>query len=131
MSPADALKSFRLQPGFHIELVARLITWPGRPGYVPPPVATPLTAVEQQRFETGKLLFAGMCAGCHQLSGLGMEGLAPPLADSEWVLGSDQRLAQIVLLGVRGPLKVKGRTYELEMPGLRSSFDDEIGRAHV
>ena len=59
------------------------------------------------------------------LTGASQSGLAPPLADSEWVLGSDQRLTQIVLLGVRGPITVKGRTYSLEMPGLRASFDDE------
>jgi mono/diheme cytochrome c family protein len=105
--------------------VAQLLTWPGKPGYVPPPVAKPFTPEEQARFDTGKQLFAGTCAGCHQLSGLGMEGLAPPLVDSEWVLGSDSRLSQIVLLGVRGPIKVGGRTYSLEMPGLAASFNDE------
>ena len=108
-----------------LKQVSKFITWPGRPGYVPPPKVKPLSPEEQQRFETGKQLYAGTCAGCHQLSGLGMEGLAPPLADSEWVLGSDQRLAQIVLLGVRGPITVKGRSYALEMPGLRASFDDD------
>jgi glucose/arabinose dehydrogenase/mono/diheme cytochrome c family protein len=108
-----------------LKQVSKLVTWPGKPGYVPPPKVKPLAPEEQQRFETGKQLYAASCAGCHQLSGLGMEGLAPPLADSEWVLGSDQRLTQIVLLGVRGPITVKGRTYSLEMPGLRASFDDE------
>lgn len=107
-----------------LKQIAKLITWPGKPGYVPLKVR-PLTLVEQRRFDAGKQVYAGTCAGCHQLSGLGLEGLAPPLADSEWVLGSDQRLAQIVLLGVRGPITVKGRKYALEMPGLRAAFDDE------
>jgi mono/diheme cytochrome c family protein len=53
-----------------------------------------------------------------------MDGLAPPLADSEWVLGSDQRLVRIVLHGLNGPIRVKGAGYNLDMPGM-GMFDDE------
>jgi mono/diheme cytochrome c family protein/glucose/arabinose dehydrogenase len=104
--------------------IDRLITWPGQPGYRPPPKIKPLTAPEQKRFAAGQNLFAATCAGCHQLTGLGQAGLAPPLVDSEWVLGSEQRLARIVLHGVHGEISVKGRKYEMEMPGL-GTFDDE------
>ena len=97
---------------------------PGQPGYVAPPKIVPLTMEQEKQFAAGKDLFAASCASCHQLTGLGMEGLAPPLADSEWVLGSPERLSRILLHGVRGPLTVKGNTYELEMPSL-SVFDDE------
>jgi mono/diheme cytochrome c family protein len=55
-----------------------------------------------------------------------MEGLAPPLADSEWVLGSEQRLARIILNGVTGPVQVNGRTYRLDMPGLGFFTDDQV-----
>lgn len=101
-----------------------LVTWPGQPGYVPPPVVKPLTAEEQKRFEVGKELFTATCGACHQATGLGLDGLAPPLVDSDWVLGSDQRLARIVLHGVRGAISVNGKTWEMEMPSL-SVFDDE------
>jgi mono/diheme cytochrome c family protein len=72
----------------------------------------------------GKILYAGSCAACHQPHGLGMDGLAPPLADSEWVLGSDERLVRIVLHGLNGPIRVKGAGYNLDMPGM-GMFDDE------
>jgi mono/diheme cytochrome c family protein len=91
---------------------------------VPPPVLRPLTVAEKKRFDTGKALFETTCAACHQLTGLGMEGLAPPLADSEWVLGPEKRLARIVLHGVKGPITVDGKKFNLEMPSL-ATMDDE------
>jgi len=106
--------------------VATMLAWPGKPapaGFKPP---RPLTAEEQTRFETGKALFAGVCAACHQPHGMGLEGLAPPLLDSEWVLGSTDRLARIALHGVRGPLKVKGATYSLDMPPMGIFGDEQL-----
>jgi mono/diheme cytochrome c family protein len=55
-----------------------------------------------------------------------MEGLAPPLVDSEWVLGPPDRLARIVLHGVTGPISVNGAVYKMEMPGLPTLSDEEI-----
>ena len=57
---------------------------------------------------------------------MGQEGLAPPLAQSEWVAGSPQRLVRIVLQGLRGPIKVKGQAYELDMPALSVLTDEQI-----
>lgn len=110
------------------ELAQRLsdgMSWPNKPGDKTPPLK-PLTAVEQARFETGRQLFTAICAQCHQPSGLGMEGLAPPLVDSEWVLGPQQRVIRIVLNGVHGPIQVGKKTVELEMPGLGALDDDQI-----
>lgn len=108
------------------EALAALMTWPGKPGAAPEPVIAPLTPEQQARFDMGKTLYRGICAACHQPHGLGMEGLAPPLADSEWVLGSEQRLGRILLHGVSGPIQVKGRTYRLDMPGLGIFTDDQV-----
>jgi len=110
--------------GKRVERISRLITWPGQSGYVPPPVVQPLTAKQQEAFSLGQGLFLSSCVACHQPHGLGQEGLAPPLAESEWVLGSPQRLIRIVLHGLGGPIQVDGRTYSLDMPGWRI-FDDE------
>ena len=109
-----------------VDKLASLIVWPGKPGYKPEPEPTPLTAEEQARFALGKTLFAGTCAACHQLHGLGMEGLAPPLADSEWVLGTEQRLIRIVLNGLRGPIQVSGRSFRLDMPSMRAFDDNQL-----
>ncbi|MBA4147551.1 MAG: c-type cytochrome [Verrucomicrobia bacterium] len=101
-----------------------LIVWSGKAGYVAQVAAKPLTTEEQQRFDTGKELYAITCGACHQPTGLGMEGLAPPLVNSDWVLGSSERLALIVLHGVKGPITVNGKLWDMEMPGL-PFFDDE------
>lgn len=101
------------------------MSWPNKPGDTTPPLK-PLTPAQQARFEQGRQLFSQICAQCHQPSGLGMEGLAPPLVDSEWVLGSEHRLVRIVLNGLHGPIQVGKKTVELEMPGLGSLDDDMI-----
>jgi mono/diheme cytochrome c family protein len=103
-----------------------LITWPGKPGARPEPPVVPLTAAQQSRYEMGKTLFSGVCAACHQPHGMGLDGVAPPLVDSEWVLGTEQRLVRIVLHGLTGPISVKGKTYRLDMPPLGVFTDEQV-----
>jgi mono/diheme cytochrome c family protein len=102
------------------------LAWPGKQGVPPPPVVKPLTPDEQARFERGKVVYAQTCGACHQPSGQGLEGLAPPLVDSQWVLGSPQRLTRIVLHGLTGPITVNGVPFAGEMPGLPTLSDDEV-----
>ncbi|MDA2938949.1 cytochrome c [Acidobacteria bacterium AH-259-A15] len=73
----------------------------------------------------GKKLYEVSCGSCHRASGSGAEGVASPLAGSPWVEGSAQRLVRIALHGVRGPIEVNGRTFNLEMPGFQNVFGDE------
>jgi mono/diheme cytochrome c family protein len=103
--------------------ITPLIAWPGKPGYVPLPPLAPLTVEAQKRYDLGRQLFAGTCAACHQPTGLGQPGLAPPLADSEWVLGPEQRLARILLQGAEGPITVAGIGFDSSMPSW-AAFDD-------
>jgi mono/diheme cytochrome c family protein len=74
--------------------------------------------------EPGQTHFQSYCAACHQYDGQGMGG-APPLDRSPWVTGPQDRLIKIVLHGVRGPMEVAGRTYDLEMPGFAPVLSDE------
>ena len=106
--------------------INKSIVWPGKVGATlaaPPPA---LTAEEQVRFETGRTLFTGVCSACHQVHGRGLEGLAPALADSEWVNGSASRPIRVVINGAHGPLRVAGRSYNLDMPPLGVLSDDQI-----
>jgi mono/diheme cytochrome c family protein len=89
----------------------------------------PLTAEEKKLFEAGKSMFEATCLACHQQHGLGQPGLAPPLVGSEWVAGSDKRLVRIVINGLRGPIKVKGETFEMDMPALGVLDDEQIASA--
>jgi len=49
----------------------------------------------------------------------------PPLAGSEWVAKPPEVGARIVLFGLHGPIQVKGKTYDNEMPALGSQLTDE------
>lgn len=102
-----------------------VVVWPGKPGVTKTAAVTPLAPAQQARFEAGKTLFAGVCAACHQLNGRGLDGLAPPLLDSEWILGSHERPVRIVLHGVRGPITVLGRVHTGDMPGFGGALNDE------
>ncbi|MGA2176724.1 MAG: cytochrome c [Verrucomicrobiota bacterium] len=74
----------------------------------------------------GREVFEKTCAACHQLTGLGKEGVAPPLVGSEWVLApGGGRIARVVLNGLTGPITVKGQDWNLTMPPWRDNFDDE------
>jgi mono/diheme cytochrome c family protein len=64
----------------------------------------------------GKRLYTANCAQCHQASGLGQAGVYPPLAGSEWVSGSKNRLISILHKGIAGPINVKGALYNNNMP---------------
>lgn len=117
----QASKDGKIKP-----LVARIdpqIVWSGKPGWVEP-VVKPLTAAEQALYEKGKTIYSSICIACHQPTGQGMAGLAPPLVDSEWVLGDPDKIVRIVTQGLSGPIDVKGSKWQLEMPGL-PIFDDE------
>ncbi|MPY89973.1 MAG: dehydrogenase [Luteitalea sp.] len=102
-----------------------LMLWPDKPGVAVDAVATPLTPEEQARFDVGNTLFA-TCAACHHASGRGLDGLGPPLVDSEWVVGSPERLIRIVLHGLRGRIAVRGRSYTGDMPGFDTLDDDQL-----
>ncbi|NBV86319.1 MAG: dehydrogenase [Verrucomicrobia bacterium] len=112
-----------------LQQIRASMVWPGKLGAAEATAATALSSEEQRRFDAGKQLFLGLCAACHQPHGKGMDGLAPPLVDSEWVLGSVERLGRIVLHGVRGPLQVKGAGYNLDMPAM--GFLDDAQMASV
>src|SRR5439155_18778338 len=102
------------------------IAWPGKPGYLPPPPLKPLTTDEQARFALGQQVYAKTCIQCHRIDGWGQEGLAPPLVNSEWVLGSEQRMARIVLHGLRGSVTVHGKTWSMDMPSWAALSDEQL-----
>lgn len=109
-----------------IAKVGQMLTWPSQPGYVAPPYVPPLTPEEQGRYEAGHKLFVSTCAACHQPTGLGAGGVAPPLVDSEWVLGSEQKLIRIVLNGVQGPIKAAGTSFDSTMPSWATLSDEQL-----
>ena len=102
------------------------VMWVGKAGAPKPPVVAPLTSAQVASFERGRTIYNGLCAGCHQPHGYGLDGLAPPLVDSEWVLGKPDIVALIIMNGLGGPVKVGNRTWDLSMPPMAQLNDEDL-----
>lgn len=77
-------------------------------------------------YPRGASLFATICQTCHGKDGNGVAALAPPLNNSEWVLGDKNKLVAIILYGLTGPVKVAGKMYKApeingDMPSIGQS----------
>lgn len=99
------------------------LVWRGKPGsegLFP----RDLDATESAHFERGRSIYEQTCAACHQVTGRGDIGVAPPLRNSPWVLGDAERTTKIVLHGLRGPVTLDNLTWDAEMPSHSFSDDD-------
>jgi mono/diheme cytochrome c family protein len=74
----------------------------------------------------GQLVFNANCVACHQATGKGLPGVFPPLDGSEWVNGDERVLANIVLHGVTGEMRVMGQVYKGTMPPFAQLGDAEL-----
>ncbi|HEV2394559.1 MAG TPA: cytochrome c [Verrucomicrobiae bacterium] len=73
----------------------------------------------------GKQFFDNVCALCHNTDGTGKPGQAPPLVGSEFALGTPNRMVRIPLVGLSGPVQVKGQQWNLSMPAMGAAMTDE------
>lgn len=105
------------------KVVLGALAWPGKAGLAEEDIVRPLTEAERSLFERGRVTYQSVCASCHQTSGHGDPGKAPPLRGSDWVFGDDRRLARILLHGLNGPLKRGRQTWNMDMPAYAE--DDE------
>lgn len=85
----------------------------------------------RKSFISGKAIYEeeGNCATCHQENGNGLPDVGfPPLAESEWVTGNEERLIKITLHGLIGPITVKGKKYpgQVPMTSFKQLSDQEI-----
>lgn len=74
----------------------------------------------------GQAEYEMLCGTCHNPDGRGAgEGAFPPLAGSEWVKGDPERMVQVILHGLEGPIKVSGKSYNLAMPPQGAALTDK------
>ncbi|RPD91798.1 dehydrogenase [Aureibaculum marinum] len=68
----------------------------------------------------GAKLYSQICSACHNSGGEGIEGLAPPLLNSDYLKGNVEKLALVLLHGLQGPVTVSGKQYHFNstMPGV-------------
>ena len=75
---------------------------------------------------SGRVHYNTYCAACHQRDGKGDNNRFPPLYDSEWVTGKEERLIDVVLNGLQGEIQVNGKTFNGLMPPNRHLDDHAI-----
>jgi mono/diheme cytochrome c family protein len=91
------------------------VSWPGKAGEAAP--IAPLTAAEQQRFDSGRDLYRNFCQACHQPDGRGQDKLAPTLIDSTLALAAPEVPVRVLLHGKEGAIGL--------MPPIGSTLNDD------
>jgi mono/diheme cytochrome c family protein len=91
---------------------------------------TNLKGKDFELFNKGKGIYSkeGYCITCHQADGNGLAASGfPPLANTKWVVGSEERLIKIILKGLMGEIEVNGKTYpgQVPMTPFEGLLDDE------
>jgi mono/diheme cytochrome c family protein len=81
--------------------------------------------VELTPMERGKQVYDRVCTACHQSNGMGTPGAFPPLAETDYVNGSSERLIAIILHGLQGEIEVAGEIYNGNMPAWGDQLSDE------
>jgi glucose/arabinose dehydrogenase/mono/diheme cytochrome c family protein len=76
----------------------------------------------------GEKIYNTYCISCHQKDGKGDGNRFPPLNGSEWVNGDKERLIGVLLKGLEGPVKVKGKSFNGVMPKHDFMSDADIAR---
>lgn len=84
--------------------------------------------VIEARYPKGVMIYKSTCQTCHGADGNGIKSLAPPLNQSEWVVGNKDKLIPIILYGLTGPVPVNGHLYTkpeimADMPGIGASAE--------
>jgi glucose/arabinose dehydrogenase/mono/diheme cytochrome c family protein len=76
----------------------------------------------------GEKIYTTYCVSCHQGNGKGDGARFPPLDGSEWVNGDKEKLINILLKGLSGPITVKGQSFTGVMPGHDFMSNAEIAK---
>lgn len=90
-------------------------------------VVTALIASSAVISEDGKALYETNCAACHQVTGAGIPGAFPPLAQSDYLaeIGKEGAIKN-VLHGFSGEITVNGTTYNGVMPPMAYLSDEQV-----
>lgn len=73
---------------------------------------------------TISMVYSTYCVACHQANGKGDGNRFPPLEQSDWVNYNTPRLINVILNGLKGPVMVKGQSYNEVMPAHGSFLSD-------
>ena len=128
--PAFSGRMERYSPAVRNKLrtLSTLFDWPGKRPVRETDERREPDASTLQAVASGRTHYLSTCAGCHGADGEGLKRFAPPLVNSEWVLGDEKKLTLILLHGLEGPVEVNGRLYDapdiLPVMPSHSTMDD-------
>lgn len=74
--------------------------------------------------KNGQTIYVTFCMSCHMEDGKGLPAVYPSLVQTG-NLKDKNKLVQIILKGMRGPITVKGEKYDTEMAGVELT-DKEV-----
>ena len=64
----------------------------------------------------GKAVYDSYCIACHMHDGKGASGMNPPLIGTQYVLGDNGQLIDVILQGLNKPVEIQGETFQNAMP---------------
>jgi mono/diheme cytochrome c family protein len=71
----------------------------------------------QDAISRGQTVYMQVCFACHQPTGLGLPGMFPPLAGSDWASAKKpDRMIRMVLHGFTGPITINGKPFTTPAP---------------
>jgi len=72
----------------------------------------------EESIKDGKAVYSDFCIRCHLGKGEGVEGIYPPLADSNWLSEKRKESIKSVKYGLKGEIVVNGKTYNNNMTSM-------------
>jgi mono/diheme cytochrome c family protein len=82
--------------------------------------------VSTERLKAGEIVYNKYCGGCHMTDGGGVPNLNAPLINSAIVIGNEEKLINLVLIGSGALLSGSNRNFRNTMPSFAYLNDDEI-----
>jgi mono/diheme cytochrome c family protein len=74
------------------------------------------TSKQEQKYAGGAEIYNNFCVSCHLSNGEGMEGVFPPLKNSNWLKEKRSQSIHAVKYGLSGRIEVNGIAYDNLMP---------------
>ncbi|MDF3130779.1 copper-containing nitrite reductase [Kiritimatiellaeota bacterium B1221] len=102
-----------------------MVNSPDKPLLLPKTNAAQKALTLDESIEAGKTTYQATCMACHQANGLGIPGVFPPLAKSDFLFEDIGRAIDIVINGKQGPITVNGKNYNQVMTP-QNLTDEEI-----
>ncbi len=96
--------------------------------YTPSSTTASVAAGAAAPVQTGETIFASTCAACHKADGMGLPGVFPPLAKSDYLMHDKERSIDVLLHGLTGKVVVNGAEYNNVMPPLSQLSDEDVAK---